>query len=428
MVASTLAALGEPQRSVASVLVTGTNGKGSTAAMIATILAHRGARTGLFTSPALDRPHEQIRLREDAGGAFESIDDDAFAKALGRTLETAEALDPGRITAFEATTIAAFSYFADREVDWAVLEAGLGGARDATNVADPAASVLVSVGHDHAAFLGDDLESIAREKAGTFRPGRPAIIGWLPPEAEAAVRAAAAETGSRPHVAADRILELESVDRGLAPQRVALTTARARYAFDLPLLGAHQARNAAVAILTVEALVESGALDADSLDADTPDAFTSQIEAALATCRWPGRLEVLALPTAGDRETTLLVDAAHNRAGADALATFLETLGRPFTLVFGAFKDKDAEAMLERLAPMAERVYLVPTGDARSFDPMRFVHGFHHAVHLPSVEAALDAVTGAATDAEHADLIVACGSLRVVAAARRFAHERETRS
>ena len=404
-VKTTLAALGDPHRTFDSVLVTGTNGKGSSARMIAEILARAGRTTGLFTSPALERVGEQIRTATPASaGRFAWIDDLALATALERAVRVAEDLRAGDITAFEAMTIASFVHFADCGVQSAVLEAGLGGARDATNVVDADASLLVSVGHDHSAFLGEDLASIAREKAGTFRADRPAIVGWLEADAEAAVREAALECGARTRFARTCIRSLATTSRGLDPQTVVVETTRDRYQFDLSMLGEHQAQNAALAVLTAEAL-EIG---------------RAPIESALVSCRWAGRLEPIKLPGSA----TLLIDAAHNIAGAQSLARFLAGLDRPFSLVFGAFGDKDAAGMLTRLTPSAERVSLARIDGPRSFDPHAVAPTIPGASVHESVEDALDTMlSSVGRDA----LVVACGSLRVVAAARRVARERRSR-
>lgn len=414
---ATLAALGDPHRRLPSVLVTGTNGKGSTAAMIASIAANAGTPTGRFTSPALERPNEQVAMVRPVGGPPDDgrgadvalIGDQALATDLERTIAAAERERPGRMTAFEALTVAALLWFAEQNAGLAVLEAGLGGERDATNALDAIAAVLVSVSHDHAEHLGGDLAAIAREKSGSFRAGRPAIVGWLGDEAAAAVRCAAAERGAAIRFAAEHARGLGFEARGLAPQRVRLTTARADYDLEVPLLGAHQARNAALAVLTAEALDEQGAIH---LTADS-------VARGISECRWPGRLEPFRLE--GDTRSpgaTLLVDAAHNPAGAAALAAFLGALGRPYDLIFGVFHDKDAAAMLAHLVPGAVTVLLAPTGDARSWDPAPMAARLGAAA---SVHASLDTAIDRALAGAGERLVVACGSLRVVAAARRIA-------
>ena len=415
-VRATLAALGDPQRAVPTVVVTGTNGKGSTATMLAQILAAAGHTVGVFTSPALERIHEQISLRAPAATPTAvAIDDDTLADALTRTINAAETRMPGRITAFEALAVSAMLHFAERGLEWAVLEAGLGGASDACGAAEPQASVLVSVGLDHADFLGHDLSAIAREKAGTFRRDQPAVIGWLETEALAAALAAAKACGAPIRSAATHVVDLTHTAHGLAPQHVHFETLQASYDFRLPLLGAHQARNAALAILTAEALADTGAFAIDP----------HRCAVALAACRWPGRLEAIVLapetssrvgPSSGT--TTLLVDAAHNAASAEALATFLRHLDRPFSLVFGAFRDKDAEAMLGTLVPHAARVHLAPVAGARTFDPRDVQTLAPEARIHGSIGDALTAALGAPVADD--PLIVACGSLRVIADAYAF--------
>lgn len=423
-----LGALGDPQLRVPLVLVAGTNGKGSTAALLASISRAAGERTGLFTSPALASAREQIQLDGMA------VASEALAALLEAVIRAGERLVPGQLTEFEAMTAAAFLHFARSDVSLAIIEVGLGGREDATNVAADQIAILTSVGRDHQAYLGTDLAAIAREKAGVLRTGQPAVVGWLPRQAQHAVEEEAERLGVRPRFARDAIQALSRTPRGLAGQDVKLSTDRQRYALKLPLLGAHQARNLALAVLAAECLEQEGAL---AIDADT-------VSRGVATCRWPGRLEPVEL---ADR-TTVLIDAAHNQEGAGALRSFLDELARPYLLVFGAFRDKPTDAMLDALAPTARHVLLAPVDDPRSWNPLEVSRASIEArpaaepadddatttTCYPSVAAALTqaralAAPRAVVDATPREraMIVACGSLRVVAETKEWLSSVEAR-
>ncbi len=344
---SLLAGLGNPQRGLPAVLVAGTNGKGSTATMLASIAAHAGYSTGLYTSPHLEDVEERIRF----GGA--AIDGTWLGELLEEVVAAAQRSLTAPPTYFEALTAAAFLAFERRRVDLAVLEVGMGGRLDATNAADPLLSVITSISLDHTAHLGDTLSAIAREKAGILRSGRPAVLAPAGDEARASLSAAVAEAKSRAHWVEEEC-HLAGVDAG-HPTAVTLTTPRQRYRLELGLAGRHQRANAAAAVRAAELLAELGWHGVDC----------RAIAAGVAGCRWPGRLETVPLPGGGE----VLLDAAHNPAGAEHLAEHLTEQGRPFDLLFGCFSDKDAAAMLPRVAAKARRVILTHTPSARGADP-----------------------------------------------------------
>lgn len=395
-----LVRLGDPQHQAPTVLVAGTNGKGSTTSLIAAAATAAGYRTGSFTSPALATACEQVLVDG------RPLADRDLASCLDETIRLAERLRPGEITAFEALSVAAFTLFRRQDVDLAVVEVGLGGARDATNVANPQVAVLTSVAADHRDSLGRDVAAVAREKAGIARRGRPLVVGWLGPEARQAVAAEAARRGARPRYASGEVRDLTSNRQGFDRQRVRFTTDRAAYDLDLALLGDHQARNLALATLAIEALAAAG----------FPRLEAGALARGVASCRWPGRLESFRLPC-GSR---VLVDGAHNASSAQALGVFLRQLAMPYRLVFGALRDKDAGAMLASLAPAAERVFLASVDDARSWQPQPGAASTRRgdafcATIADALDAARKAVTAAALHGEPPSVILACGSLRVVA-------------
>ena len=337
--------LSRPEREFPSVLIGGTNGKGSTAATLSAIAAAHGVRAGLYTSPHLIDVTERVRLEE------EDVGRDELDEALSRVFEAADAAPAIPVTYFEAMTAAAFLLFARRPVSLGILEVGLGGRLDATNVAPAMVSVVTSIGLDHTADLGETLPQIAREKAGIFRTGRPALARATAPEAGAALREAAEKAGAIWHDANEEI-RVEVAETGAAGTRFALTTPERHLALATPLPGEHQAWNAALAVRAAELLGGAfGTLD------------PAAVERGVASVRWPGRLERFEI---GGRR--ILLDGCHNPQGAEALAAFLRSAGLAgrCRLVFGAMADKDVEGIAGVLFPVAGSVTLVTIGSARA--------------------------------------------------------------
>ncbi len=338
------AALGHPERSYETLLVAGTNGKGSVVAYVDAALRASRLRVGRYTSPHLVRVHERIVVDgvEIAPPDFEAV--------VARVRDVSDELvGVGTIAAhptyFEALTAAAFEHFRRAGVDVAVLEVGMGGRLDATNVAEPLASAIVSVESDHEAFLGTTLDAIAREKAGVLRSRRTTVLGPLGGEARAAVDAEAARIGAR-LVDAFAGTTVRTAEDGLE-----IVTPDRAYRGVRPLEGRHQRDNALVALRLLEEAQAAG-LGVDLAAAPR----------AISRTRWPGRLEWIP----GD--PPLLLDGAHNPAAARALAEHLRTL-RPFVLLFGAMADKDIPALAETLFPLATAVVLSRPKVARAASP-----------------------------------------------------------
>ena len=391
-----LAALGEPQRRVPALLVAGTNGKGSVAALLDAIARAAGLRVGLYTSPHLERWEERIRV----GGA--PIAAPALASRLERALAAARRCGLPPPTPFEALTAAAWLEFGRAAVDLAVVEVGLGGRLDATNACDPVLSLITRVALDHRAELGADLAAIAREKAGILRRGTPAVVAAQEPNALAALREAAARIGAPLHLAADEVRVGAAEWRGLAGHRLRLATPAGVHALELPLAGEHQIANAAVAVRAAElAAARWPAIDSDA------------IRRGVAACRWPGRLEAFAAPGGG---TTVLLDAAHNPDGAAALARFLERLGQPYTLVFGCLADKDAREMLPRLVRGATSLVLTRPPSPRARPPEQLL-ALVPAGLAAAVEEEPRSALGRAL-AAGPGLLVVSGSIYLVGASR----------
>jgi dihydrofolate synthase/folylpolyglutamate synthase len=333
------AALGNPERRFRSLIVAGTNGKGSVTAMLSAALHAAGHRTARYTSPHLQRLEERFVIDEREVSTEDLRD---AARAIQQTVEQLIAsggLD-GHPTFFECATGVAFELFRRARIGMAVLEVGLGGRLDATNVVTPLAAVITSIDLDHEAQLGGTLASVAREKAGVIKSGIPVVCGPLPPEAEAVVVEACRDRDARLIRTADRARTTVLMRDG--ETLVTIETRRHRlYRVVLALPGRHQAENAATAVTVLEELNELG------LRIDAPAML-----AGLTGAKWPGRLERFRCGSAD-----VLVDAAHNPASARALASYVQESGwTGATLVFGAMRDKNIAGMLAALAPAIGRL------------------------------------------------------------------------
>jgi len=342
------AALGHPEQSFPSIIIAGTSGKGSVTAMAERALRETGLRTGRYTSPHL------VRLEERFAIDGEEVATDALRAAVARVRNaTAQLLDRGVLEApptfFEATTAAAFDLFREAAVAIAVLEVGLGGRLDATNVVSPLAAAITSIDFDHQAQLGSTIEAIAREKAGVIKPGIPVVCGPLPAAADRVVRDVCTERGATMIRALDEVHVVADVSPdGPVDFR---SSRRVLEKVQLALPGRHQMDNAAVTIALLDAL--EGRLAA------IPD---RAVRAGLTETTWPGRLERF---KAGSTE--IIVDAAHNPAGARALASYLGEIGwTKVALVFGAMGDKEVGAMLDVLIPSAATIVCTTPASPRA--------------------------------------------------------------
>ncbi|HEV7501662.1 MAG TPA: folylpolyglutamate synthase/dihydrofolate synthase family protein [Vicinamibacteria bacterium] len=341
-----VAELGHPERTFATLLVAGTNGKGSVVAYADSVLRASGLRVGRYTSPHLVHLNERIVT----GGR--AISDRALDEAVGSVRRAAETLArsrrlPSEPTFFEVVTAAAFVHFAQARIDVAVLEVGMGARLDATNVADPLASAIVTIDRDHEAYLGTTLAAIAREKAGVLRRGRVTVLGPLAAEARRAIEGRARRAGARlADSARDTTVAPEAKGGGLR-----IETPHGVYRNLQPLPGGHQRANVAVAIRLLE---EAGA---SGLAVDL-----GRLPAAVARTRWPGRLQRL------PGRPPLIVDGAHNPAAARALAEELRKQ-KPFVLVFAAMADKDIAEMGRVLLPLAREIVLTRVPGDRAASP-----------------------------------------------------------
>jgi dihydrofolate synthase / folylpolyglutamate synthase len=379
-----LEALNNPEQKFPGILIAGTNGKGSTAATLASILRTSGLRTGLYTSPHLVRINERIRINgAQIGDRDFALLHDVVDRTAERLVEEGEL--PWHPSFFEMSTAIAFEYFAQNKVEIAVLEVGMGGRLDATNVIEPRVSVITDIALDHQKFLGDTVAEIAREKAGIIRPG--GIVVTLPqlPQANDVIGNTILELGAQavsavPYVppvspGSDEycvpgekplIAEVAEEDAKGAKKssdargpfsRYPLQVMGKQILVETPLVGRHQLRNIALAIATAEVLSHQGF-------PITPET----IERGIRETRWPGRFQVL---PAKDGEPEYIFDVAHNPAGAWALRSTLSQCyeDRPLTFVFGAMRDKAVDEIAEVLFPLAERVIVTRADNPRSATP-----------------------------------------------------------
>jgi dihydrofolate synthase/folylpolyglutamate synthase len=403
--------LGDPQRAFRVVHITGTNGKTSTSRMVERLLREHGLRTGRFTSPHLTRVTERIAIDG------EPISDERFVEVWQDVapyvhMVDVRSLEQGgtRLSFFEVFTVMAFAAFADAPVEVAVLEVGMGGRWDATNVADGDVAVVLPIAFDHERYLGHTLVEIASEKAGIIKDGATVVLAPQHDDVEGVLLQVAAEHGAR--VVRDGV-ELAVVDRQIAVGGQLLTLRGMGGVYTdvfLPLYGEHQAHNALAALAAVEALVNGGA----ALDGDVMGAAFADVDS-------PGRLEVVRT------SPTVLVDAAHNPAGVAALVEAVEEAFEFTRLVgvVGVLSDKDPENILAGLEPLLAEIVITHVSSPRSMD----VHDLaeiaidvfgEDRVHVEErLDAAIDlAVARAESEEDYGAGVLVTGSVVLVAEAR----------
>jgi dihydrofolate synthase / folylpolyglutamate synthase len=375
-----LAALGHPETAWRSIHIAGTNGKGSVAAMVERGLRAAGLTTGRYTSPHLDQIEERVAIngRTVDSATFENVTAAVFDAVDAALASGALSAQP---TFFEVSTAVAFEIFKRAAVDVAVVEVGLGGRFDATNVLTPTITAITSIAFDHERHLGNTLSEIAFEKAGIVKSGVPLIIGRLPDDAAARITAVAAAADA-PVVDAP----VTATDRVYPPLTLALP-------------GRHQLDNAAVAI----AILERWSAMVDHVP-------TAAIVTGLTECEWPARLEWLRLPGRGE----LLVDAAHNPAGAAALASYLQDAGFPaLPIVFAAMADKDLKSMIGALAPVAASFIATTVPHARARSADQLAEEIRELTSVP-VESAASPVAAVMQALQQSARAVACGSIYMI--------------
>jgi dihydrofolate synthase/folylpolyglutamate synthase len=407
-----LVELGCPQERYQTAIVAGTNGKGSTCAMLASIVGRAGYPTGLFTSPHLVRVNERMRLNgqevsdQDFAGAFSAV-----ADAVARLITRHELEKPPSFFEFLAAT--AFQYFAQAEAKFVVLEVGMGGRLDATNITDPRVAVITNIDFDHMEFLGSTLAAIAREKAGVIKAYRPVVSGVDNEEAAAIIRHRADECGAE-------LLELKSL-----AQVTKLRAHEGRYTFDLtlgaerfagltcPLLGKFQIKNSVAAVAA-----------AWRLQAEGFEISRRSIVQGLRAARWPGRLEAIS------SQPLVLLDGGHNPGAARELATFIreELPGRQVRMVYASMRDKAIGEICASLFPLAEEIYLTQPETSRAATPEEILAALHSPPPNLHIEVepirALDKACAASLPD---DVVLVVGSLFLVGAIKRAQGEGKLR-
>src|SRR5271155_3453064 len=407
-----LEAMQHPERRFPSVLIAGTNGKGSTAATLASILRASGLKTGLYTSPHLIRINERIRVNG------QEIGDDEFARLHGEVDGAAEKLVergnlPWHPSFFEMMTTIAFEHFAREKVEIAVLEVGMGGRLDATNVVEPRVSVITDISLDHQKFLGNTVGEIAREKVGIIRAG--GVVVTLPqqPEANDVIGNTILDLGARgvnavpyvPPVSPGSTQYLvPGSEQGGFVYRYPVAVLGEEILVETPLVGRHQLRNVALAIAAAVELNQQGV-----------DGITAKsIERGIRETRWPGRVQVIPA-RAGWPE--MVLDVAHNPAGAWALRSALSERyeDRPLIFVFGAMRDKAISEMTEILFPLAERVIATRPANPRAASPEEIQQAAARTgTEIEAVEDVEGAVERARVLAGPKTVVVITGSIYLV--------------
>ena len=381
-----LARLGNPHKNLKAVHIAGTNGKGSTAAMLSAVLTRIGMQVGLYTSPHLVRFNERFRIND------QDMDDRGIMDVFLRVKDVVDEREPP--TFFEMTTAMALCLFAERGVDWAILEVGMGGRLDATNVIQPQITIINNVAFDHQEFLGFTLGRIAREKAGIIKQGVPLITAVKQPVALAVIKERCSALAA-PCYRVGQQIKVRSRGKGRFSYR------GLKWRLDnlqLPLAGRHQLLNAATALGALEVLKEMGRLHLT----------TEQVQEGLSKTRWPGRLEWFS------EHPPVLLDGAHNNAGIVSLRKALqeEYTYKRLIIVLGIMADKDLWGMLHRLAPLADHIILTRPRYERAAEPesLREMAG-EFANRTELIRSVRQALERAMTMATSEDLVVVTGSL-----------------
>lgn len=403
-----LSLLGNPHRDFPAIHIAGTKGKGSTAAIISSILTVNGLKVGLYTSPHLITPRERIRIGDKL------ISEEEFTYYLSQVRSDLEdSSSQMAFTFFEIYTALAFLYFSHHRVDLAVLETGLGGRLDATNVVSPLVAVITQISLDHTRELGDDLTSIAREKSGIIKEGS-LVLTSSQDEATLKVLEQAAREKKVQLYKVGEDIQFRRKESGSLAQTFWLKTTRRTYPhLHLPMVGAHQLINAATAVGAIDLLQEKGILVPSEI-----------IIEALKRVKWPGRIHMLS------REPMFIVDCAHNGASAQALANYLkETFPQKrIILILGILKNKDVEGIVRPLCSLADKVILVRVNSPRALVPEKIrevILEFFENKNVLIKKKAEDAILLARDLAYPEDLICITGSVHLAGEVLAFYQEKE---
>ncbi len=392
--------MGNPQLAARTIHIAGTKGKGSVAAMIAQVLSDSGHKTGLYTSPHL----HTLRERMSVDGSL--ISEAEFAAAMVEIRPSIESMKLNtcfrQLTYFEALTALAFAYFKKKLVDFQVLEVGLGGRLDATNVAKPAVCIVTPVSLDHTQILGNSLEEIAREKAGIIKPGCWVVLSPQPVEAASVINDICREKKAK-LVQVGKDITWHKTGGDLYHQSLAIESRTSKYQVDIPLLGDFQLENAATAVAALEILTSEGF---DISDTDLAQGF--------GRVKWPGRFHIM------QENPLVLVDGAHNVASMRRLISNIKEYFncRRIFLVFGTSCDKDIAGIINELVALSPQVIVTRAGHSRAAPLSTLAAEFsRRGIEPEIIETISEAISRALSIADRKDIVCVTGSLFVVAEA-----------
>jgi dihydrofolate synthase/folylpolyglutamate synthase len=395
--------MGNPQLAARTIHISGTKGKGSVAVMIAQVLSGSGYKTGLYTSPHLHTLRERISVD---GSLISEAD---FAAAMAEVKPFVESLKKDanfrQLTYFEALTALAFAYFQKKQVDFQVLEVGLGGRLDATNVAIPLVCIITPISLDHTQILGNSLEEIAREKAGIIKSGCSVVISPQPEEAAAVIANICHEKEAKV-VQVGKDITWHKINGDSKQQSLVIEGRTSKYQVSIPLLGDFQLENAAAAVAALEILSSEGfAISA------------ANITQGLARVKWPGRFQIL------QQNPTVLVDGAHNVTSMRGLVSNIKAYFsyKRIFLVFGTSCDKDIPGIVNELVPLSPQVIVTRTEHSRAAPlPTLAAEFTKRGINIETRETVTEAITRALSLADRTDIICVTGSLFVVAEALNY--------
>lgn len=396
--------LGSPHEKIKLIHVAGTNGKGSTTAMITKILRGLGYKVGMYTSPYLEEFEERIQING------ENINKNTLVGLLEEVrIAIDKVIEEGyeQPTEFEIITALMFLYFYNERVDYGVIEVGLGGRLDSTNVLTPKVSVIASISLDHMNILGDNLKDIAKEKAGIIKKGIPVILYPQKKEVEEVILKIAKEKNSKVYLVKKEYGKLIDIDYEELYQNVEIQSYKNKYTINLPLLGEHQISNLNVALNTIEVLCEQEQIKFDK----------KIVERSLEDVKWIGRLEVLG------KKPTIVIDGAHNIDGIKALRKNIEKYFKynKIYLLLGILADKQVKEMIEEIAPVAEKIYaLTPHSERAELSEDLKNEILKYNSNTIAFESYEEAIFSALKEAKEEDLILISGSLYMIGDMRKI--------
>jgi dihydrofolate synthase/folylpolyglutamate synthase len=392
--------MGNPQLAARTVHIAGTKGKGSVAAMIAQVLSDSGYKTGLYTSPHFHTLRERISMD---GSLISEAD---FATTMDEVKPFVESLKEdanfSQLTYFEALTALAFAYFQKKQVDFQVLEVGLGGRLDATNVVSPLVCIITPISLDHTQILGNSLEEIAREKAGIIKSGCWVVLSPQPEEAASVITGICREKEAKV-VQVGKDITWHKISGDFDQQSLVIEGRKNNYHVSIPLLGDFQLENAAAAIAALEILASAGF-----------SISTDRIAQGLARIKWPGRFQIL------QQHPTVLVDGAHNVTSMRGLVSNIKAYFsyKRIFLVFGTSCDKDIPGIVNELVPISPQVIVTRTAHSRAAPlPILAAECTKRGINIETSETVAEAISRALSLADRTDIICVTGSLFVVAEA-----------